>query len=138
MVVVACHNYHPATKNPPRGGAKFPNFKHFDIFSKNTKGGIPMGKSKGLDPRDLDRVQKMLEDRTQKVVKITPKEAAEKLESQLRQAIKNGYEVREISQMLKEVGFPIPAKVIDRLRRKMEESDMNKTEASDDSSSIQK
>ena len=97
-----------------------------------------MGKSKGLDPRDLDRVQKMLEDRTQKVVKITPKEAAEKLESQLRQAIKNGYEVREISQMLKEVGFPIPAKVIDRLRRKMEESDMNKTEASDDSSSIQK
>ena len=97
-----------------------------------------MGKSKGLDPRDLDRVQKMLEDRTQKVVKITPKEAAEKLESQLRQAIKNGYEVREISQMLKEVGFPIPAKVIDRLRRKMEESDMNKTEASDESSSIQK
>ena len=97
-----------------------------------------MGKSKGLDPRDLDRVQKMLEDRTQKVVKITPKEAAEKLESQLRQAIKNGYEVREISQMLKEVGFPIPAKVIDRLRRKMEESDMNKTEVSDDSSSIQK
>jgi len=97
-----------------------------------------MGKSKGLDPRDLDRVQKMLEDRTQKVVKITPKEAAEKLESQLRQAIKNGYEVREISQMLKEVGFPIPAKVIDRLRRKMEESDMNETEASDDSSSIQK
>ena len=97
-----------------------------------------MGKSKGLDPRDLDRVQKILEDRTQKVVKITPKEAAEKLESQLRQAIKNGYEVREISQMLKEVGFPIPAKVIDRLRRKMEESDMNKTEASDDSSSIQK
>ena len=97
-----------------------------------------MGKSKGLDSRDLDRVQKMLEDRTQKVVKITPKEAAEKLESQLRQAIKNGYEVREISQMLKEVGFPIPAKVIDRLRRKMEESDMNETEASDDSSSIQK
>ena len=97
-----------------------------------------MGKSKGLDPRDLDRVQKMLEDRTQKVVKITPKEAAEKLESQLRQAIKNGYEVREISQMLKEVGFPIPAKVIDRLRRKMEESDMNNMEASDDSSSIQK
>ena len=97
-----------------------------------------MGKSKGLDPRDLDRVQNMLEDRTQKVVKITPKEAAEKLELQLRQAIKNGYEVREISQMLKEVGFPIPAKVIDRLRRKMEESDMNKTEASDDSSSIQK
>ncbi len=97
-----------------------------------------MGKSKGLDPRDLDRVQKILEDRTQKVVKITPKEAAEKLESQLRQAIKNGYEVREISQMLKEVGFPIPAKVIDRLRRKMEESDMNETEASDDSSSIQK
>ena len=97
-----------------------------------------MGKSKGLDPRDLDRVQKMLEDRTQKVVKITPKEAAEKLESQLRQAIKNGYEVREISQMLKEVGFPIPAKVIDRLRRKMEESDMNETEASDDSSSMQK
>ena len=97
-----------------------------------------MGKSKGLDPRDLDRVQKMLEDRTQKVVKITPKEAAEKLESQLRQAIKNGYEVREISQMLKEVGFPIPAKVIDRLRRKMGESDMNETEASDDSSSIQK
>ena len=40
--------------------------------------------------------------------------------------------------MLKEVGFPIPAKVIDRLRRKMEESDMNETEASDDSSSIQK
>jgi len=97
-----------------------------------------MGKSKGLDPRDLDRVQKMLEDRTQKVVKITPKEAAEKLESQLRQAIKNGYEVREIREMLKEVGFPIPAKVIDRLRRKMEESDMNETEASDDSSSIQK
>ena len=97
-----------------------------------------MGKTKSLDSRDLDRVQKMLEDRTQKVVKITPKEAAEKLESQLRQAIKNGYEVREISQMLKEVGFPIPAKVIDRLRRKMEESDMNKTEASDDSSSIQK
>ena len=97
-----------------------------------------MGKSKGLDPRDLDRVQKMLEDRTQKVVKITPKEAAEKLESQLRQAIKNGYEVREISQMLKEVGFPIPAKVIDRLRRKPEESDMNKTEASDNSSFKQK
>ena len=97
-----------------------------------------MGKTKSLDSRDLDRVQKMLEDRTQKVVKITPKEAAEKLESQLRQAIKNGYEVREISQMLKEVGFPIPAKVSDRLRRKMEESDMNKTEASDDSSSIQK
>ena len=97
-----------------------------------------MGKSKGLDPRDLDRVQKMLEDRTQKVVKITPKEAAEKLEEELKQAIKNGYEVREISQMLKEVGFPIPAKVIDRLRRKMEESDTNKTEASEESFSMQK
>ena len=97
-----------------------------------------MGKTKSLDPRSLERVKKILENRTQKVVKITPKEAAEKLESQLRQAIKNGYEVREISQMLKEVGFPIPAKVIDRLRRKMEESDMNETEASDDSSSIQK
>ena len=97
-----------------------------------------MGKTKSLDPRSLERVKKILENRTKKVVKITPKEAAEKLESQLRQAIKNGYEVREISQMLKEVGFPIPAKVIDRLRRKMEESDMNETEASDDSSSIQK
>ena len=97
-----------------------------------------MGKSKGLDPRDLDRVQKMLEDRTQKVVKITPKEAAEKLELQLRQAIKNGYEVREISQMLKEVGFPIPAKVIEQLNRTPEMLDMNNMEASDDSSSMQK
>ena len=97
-----------------------------------------MGKTKSLDPRSLERVKKILENRTKKIVKITPKEAAEQLEGQIRQAIKNGYEVREISQMLKEVGFPIPAKVIDRLRRKMEESDMNETEASDDSSSIQK
>ena len=97
-----------------------------------------MGKSKGLDPRDLDRVQKMLEDRTQKVVKITPKEAAEKLESQLRQAIKNGYEVREISRMLKDAGFPIPAKVIEELNRTPEMLDMNNMEASDDSSSMQK
>jgi len=97
-----------------------------------------MGKTKSLDPRSLERVKKILENRTQKVVKITPKEAAEKLESQLRQAIKNGYEVREISQMLKEVGFPIPAKVIEELNRTPEMLDMNKTEASDDSSSMQK
>jgi len=97
-----------------------------------------MGKTKSLDPRSLERVKKILENRTQKVVKITPKEAAEKLESQLRQAIKNGYEVREISQMLKEVGFPIPAKVIEELNRTPEMLDMNNTEASDDSSSMQK
>ena len=97
-----------------------------------------MGKTKSLDPRELERIQKLLKDRTQKVVKITPKEAAEKLEEELKQAIKNGYEVREISQMLKEVGFPIPAKVIDRLRRKMEVLDIDKTEASEESASTQK
>ena len=97
-----------------------------------------MGKTKSLDPRELERIQKLLKDRTQKVVKITPKEAAEKLEEELKQAIKNGYEVREISQMLKEVGFPIPAKVIEELNRTPEMLDMNNMEASDDSSSMQK
>ena len=73
-----------------------------------------------------------------KIVKITPKEAAEQLEGQIRQAIKNGYEVGEISRMLKDAGFPIPAKVIEELNRTPEMLDMNNMEASDDSSSMQK
>ena len=97
-----------------------------------------MGKTKSLDPRSLERVKKILENRTKKIVKITPKEAAEQLEGQIRQAIKNGYEVGEISRMLKDAGFPIPAKVIEELNRTPEMLDMNKTEVSDDSSSMQK
>ena len=97
-----------------------------------------MGKTKSLDPRELERIQKLLKDRTQKVVKITPKEAAEQLEEELRQAIKNGYEIKEISQMLKDAGFPIPAKVIEELKRTPEKSDTKKTEVSEEYPSIQK
>ena len=97
-----------------------------------------MGKTKSLDPRSLERVKKILENRTKKIVKITPKEAAEQLEGQIRQAIKNGYEVGEIGRMLKDAGFPIPAKVIEELNRTPEMLDMNNMEASDDSSSMQK
>ena len=97
-----------------------------------------MGKSKGLDPRSLERVKKILENRTKKIVKITPKEAAEQLEGQIRQAIKNGYEVGEISRMLKDAGFPIPAKVIEELNRTLEILDIDKTEASEESASTQK
>ena len=46
--------------------------------------------------------------------------------------------VEEISRMLKDAGFPIPAKVIEELNRTPEILDMNKAEASDDSSSTQK
>ena len=73
-----------------------------------------------------------------KIVKITPKEAAEQLEGQIRQAIKNGYEVGEISRMLKDAGFPIPAKVIEELNRTLEILDIDKTEASEESASTQK
>ena len=43
-----------------------------------------MGKTKSLDPRSLERVKKILENQTKKIVKITPKEAAEQLEGQIR------------------------------------------------------
>ncbi len=93
-----------------------------------------MGKGKSLDPRQLKRVQKMLEERTQNVVKITQQEAAEKLEPQLRQAIQNGYSPKEISQMLKDAGFPIPAKILREVEGNPQEIDTSNTKASQDSS----
>ena len=49
-----------------------------------------MGRSKGLEPRTLERVKK-LEDQTKKAAPITPKDAIEQLKRQIRTAIKNGY-----------------------------------------------
>lgn len=95
-----------------------------------------MGTRTDLDPKQLNRVQKLITRRTQKNAKITQQEAAQKLEPQLRQALKNGYSARELSRILKDANFPIPANLIRELETGLREAEKCDGETSEDASSL--